>query len=514
MTDSKHLDIVQTDKPISAYVRVESLLLSTASADAYRAFDLGQKQSCCLWIGRALLPSGSREILDFLKRFEAIDSIDPPICVIGGYGVDAEGRPFALYPPLDGYKVTAGNLEGAEAERRFTTCLRLVSILHERGISCGDLSSDSFWVTRDGDLLFIGLLGVPSADPAEALQTAPAGTMPFVAPELFQGEPVSVRSDVFSLGVLGYYLLSQQYPFGTENLQYTGSETATPIDQYIGNPPVWANDLLRKSLSLDPNERFTTATEMLDELKKIRARTSADESMPVTRRKSSAAVRLTEQAMPSVRQQPENLVPAVREKPAQGVQTSHWILLLLLLLVGGGAVMLMFPIFSTDVEQQALKDFEEQFQAEATLDQTVTEFADSNRAFSEKEALLKELSASDDPVTHRALMKSAMEAPNERFRALSERYILERATRLGLARTAEQVRQWLKVLPRGHYPASYESLLELLDRALPAEERFAALRRAYSTNPVVALRVAAALAFDLEALDDFQQVLSQLVGDN
>ena len=207
------------------------MVLSTAAADAYRAYDLSQKQSCSLWIGRELLQSGSQEVLSFLRRFETIDNIEPPLCVIDGYGVDAEGRPFALFSPLDGYKVTGGNLEVSEVERRFGACMRLVALLHENGVVCGDLCGDSFWVTRDGEMLIVGLMGMLFSGPQAALSVAPAGTLPFVAPELFQGGAVTSASDVFSMGALAYHLLSGEFPYGAEGFRKGVGQHLVPIAQ-------------------------------------------------------------------------------------------------------------------------------------------------------------------------------------------------------------------------------------------------------------------------------------------
>ena len=520
MSDSKHTEVVQTEGPISSYVRVESMVLSTASADAYRAYDLSQKQSCCLWIGREVFPSGAEDILRFLQRFEQIDAIEPSLCVISGYGVDSDGRPFALFPPLDGYKVSGGNLEGAESERRFSSCLRLAAALHESGVSCGDICPDSFWVTRDGQLLFVGLMGMLAKQPTEIVKAAPQATIPFIAPELFSDGEVTAASDVFSLGVLAYHLLTKQYPFGAEGFKAESPAPYTPVGNHMGNPPVWVEPLFEKCFAVDPAERYQDAPEMLKALREIRARVSADESMPTVRDAKANVPKLASDLSPDIR--PGSDLPVPTEQPDQSaVPTSQLVILgVLALLIASLVALFVFPLFSPDKDIEMTGRLEEGLEPliDAVSDDPLADdiggLADPKTGLSEKKQFLERMASSNDPIAHSALITSAKEAPNAEFRSASERALLQRSTRLGLLRASEQTRQWLRTLRVKDYPPSYEPILQVLDNALPEKERDAAIRRAYSSNPQVALRVAAALAFDLEKLKEFQPLLSQLIGDS
>ncbi|MCI5065449.1 hypothetical protein MRY87_06960 [bacterium] len=518
MVESNHHEPIQTERPVSQYVRIESLILSTPSADAYRAFDSNEKQSCSLWLSRAQLASGSDEILTFLRKLEAIDRIEPPICSLSGYGVDAEGTAFALFPALDGYPVAAGNLEGAEAERRFSNCLRLVSLLHERGVALGDISSDSFWLTRDGELLVVGLIGILTRDPRDAVSHCPASSLPFLAPEIRRDAIFDRRSDVYSLGVLGYFLFTRTYPYGAGE---SGVHDAPlqPIGELLPNPPVWADEILSRALDRDPAARFESATEMLAELKKVRARVSEDDAMPIIRRRSSHAVQPTRHAVPQPRDEGDRS-PTSRQSRAIGVPTSQVILLLLLFVILIASLLFLFPSVSPEAPAENATRLEDRLRPvlEAVKDEPIAQelegLADSRLPLSERKKFLRKLVLSDDPFAHDALLKSAQEAPNGDFRQASEKALLDRARRQGLSRAAEQARLWLRTLRSNEYPVGYEPLLQVLDRSLPLDARFSALRKAYSSQPTVALRLGAALTFDLEQLEEFRPVLSQMVGDS
>ncbi|MCB0330182.1 MAG: hypothetical protein KDD70_10970 [Bdellovibrionales bacterium] len=515
---SEHSEPIQTERPIADYVRIESMLLSTPAADGYRAYDENQKQTCSVWLSRVELAPGSAEILRYLRKLERIDHIEPPICSLSGYGVDAVGRAFALFPPLDGYKVSAGNLEGSEAERRYTTCLRLASILHNHGVSLGDICADSFWLTREGELLMVGLVGILTEDPRIALKNCPSSSLVYVAPEVREKGVFDARSDVFSLGVLGYQMLCREFPYGNEPAGESNREY-TPITHHLPNPPLWASELFAKSLALNPEDRYENASEMLRGLNQIRARASQDESMPVPRRKSSSAIQVSGNALPGVRDGGDR-APAIVRRSGTGVPASQVILIILIVVVLGASLLFMLPVMSPEAGIDNANRLEEALQPslEAVKNEPIAKelegLADPNISLKNKVAYIEKLSASDDPFAHDALIKAAQVAPNEEFRAVSEKGILDRARRQGLGRAAEQGRLWLRTLRAREYPPAYEPLLQVLDSALPQAERFAALRRAYSTNPTVALRMATALAFDLKSVDAFQPLLAQLVGDS
>jgi len=80
-------------------------------------------------------------------------------------------------------------------------------------------------------------------------------------------------------------------------------------------------------------------------------------------------------------------------------------------------------------------------------------------------------------------------------------------------RSAEQLRQWLRTLRQDELPPNYEAVLKSLDTTLPIDARSRYLREAYVVNPEMVLRLAVALALDTDKLDEYQPVLTQMIGD-
>jgi serine/threonine protein phosphatase PrpC len=112
--------------------------------------------------------------------------------------------------------------------------------------------------------------GISEIDTAAASQTL-LGTAQYTAPEYFLGEEGSPRSDIFSLGLIAYQMLTGRLPYGTEiasgrtradqkKLSYF---SARIVDREI---PAWVDDAIRKAVHIEPGKRYHDALEFVFDL--------------------------------------------------------------------------------------------------------------------------------------------------------------------------------------------------------------------------------------------------------
>lgn len=98
------------------------------------------------------------------------------------------------------------------------------------------------------------------------------GTAQYMAPEYFLGEPASPRSDIFSLGVIAYHMLSGRLPYGTE-LAKARTKAAQRRLQYRSvldeerEIPAWVDAALAKAVAIDPYKRYGELSEFLHDLR-------------------------------------------------------------------------------------------------------------------------------------------------------------------------------------------------------------------------------------------------------
>lgn len=148
--------------------------------------------------------------------------------------------------------------------------------LHRMDILHQDLRPENIMLDKSGTLKIIDFGSVSVAGLNESNSETPAtyllGTALYSAPEYFLGEPGSTQSDLFSLGVITYFLLSGQYPYATDvaktktlaaqrKLKY---RSILDAERAI---PVWVDDAIRKAVQPLPDRRYESIFEFIHDLR-------------------------------------------------------------------------------------------------------------------------------------------------------------------------------------------------------------------------------------------------------
>jgi serine/threonine-protein kinase len=171
-----------------------------------------------------------------------------------------------------------GRLPPAEALHVVTQMLRGLDYAHRRtdsdnrplGIVHMDVKPANVLVSFEGEVKLTDF-GVARSRDVRRPMVGISGTIPFMSPEQTRGEPVDLRSDVFSAGVLLYALLGGECPFGEED---TG-ETLFEIQQCRYRPPAGLDQherfdpLLARALALRPDDRFASAGAFADAIDEL-----------------------------------------------------------------------------------------------------------------------------------------------------------------------------------------------------------------------------------------------------
>ena len=221
-------------------------------------------------------------------------------------GITDAGQPYLAIEFVEGVRIDVYCREqGASLEARlslFIQVARAVAYAHEKLVVHRDLKPANILVTREGDvrLLDFGIAKLLDDQARELQITEMSGralTPDYASPELIRGEPIGVASDVYSLGVLLYELLSGSRPYkiprdsrGSLQDAVLTVEPARPSDV----APSDIRKLLRgdldtvilKALKKDPGERYPTVHALLDDLERYR------HSRPVLARPDSSWYRL------------------------------------------------------------------------------------------------------------------------------------------------------------------------------------------------------------------------------
>lgn len=146
--------------------------------------------------------------------------------------------------------------------------LRGLAFAHQKGIVHRDVKPANVLMTRSGEIKVADFGISRTAEMTRLTQTGDViGTPAYMSPEQALAEPVDGRSDIFSVGILLYEMLTGRNPFGTDNPVTTIRRVidAYPDDLFRLEPtiPMEVEELVGRMLAKDPSRRFPTAMDAL-----------------------------------------------------------------------------------------------------------------------------------------------------------------------------------------------------------------------------------------------------------
>ncbi len=211
----------------------------------------------------------------FLIEARAAAALEHPnVCTVHEIGETDDGQLYIVMAYYDGEtldrRIAGGPLPVAEALRVAAEVARGLAKAHERGIVHRDVKPANVVVTRDGHVKVLDFGIAKLADAAVTHTGGVVGTVAYMSPEQALGEPVDRRTDVWSLGVVLYEMLTGQRPFGgpgEQAIRYAAlTAEPAPAASLRAEVPDALDAILRRALAKRPADRHDGAAELLAEL--------------------------------------------------------------------------------------------------------------------------------------------------------------------------------------------------------------------------------------------------------
>src|SRR5215217_7221952 len=162
--------------------------------------------------------------------------------------------------------------KAAEIASQIAEALRFA---HECGVMHRDIKPQNILLSASGDakVTDFGIARVASSTPSSQASLV-RGTAGYMSPEQAMGEPADLRSDLYSLGVVLYEMLTGELPYeGDTPVSIAVKhvvEALRALREVNSEVPEGISALTQKLLAKDPDDRYRSATQLIEDLRRVR----------------------------------------------------------------------------------------------------------------------------------------------------------------------------------------------------------------------------------------------------
>ena len=264
------------DQLIDQY-KLEAHIDQTAITDLYRAFDVDENRAVAVEV---LLPTFNNKkqfVEQFIAKMNKVAQLKHPnIAQVHQIGLTQNNRPYVARELVEGITLRerlsqlakqgtpANNIYALKIVRQLAEALELAERLD---LFHYYLSPDNIMLKQDGTVVLVDL-GIPAAENGTAVKVKATINQAYIAPEQHHGKAIDSRSQIYSLGVILFEILTGELPSDAGSFWQTFSQALKPGTSAIehARPDLsrQTHSLIDKSLRKQPWGRHNSIKEFLD----------------------------------------------------------------------------------------------------------------------------------------------------------------------------------------------------------------------------------------------------------
>ena len=248
-------------------------------AIVYEATDLRTGQSVALKMLKESISDNTQALRRFINESKAVAMMDHTnIVKILDVSVKTEHK-FIVMEYIKGitlrdYMNKKGKLSWQEASAFITQILQALDHAHMRGVIHRDIKPQNIMIMEGGFIKVadFGIAKIPNAETVTMVDHA-VGTIYYISPEQARGKKIDTRSDLYSLGVMFYEMLTGYLPFMAESsyeiMNKHINTSPKPPTQYLPQLPLGIEQIILCSMEKDPTRRYQSASQMLRHIYRV-----------------------------------------------------------------------------------------------------------------------------------------------------------------------------------------------------------------------------------------------------
>jgi tetratricopeptide (TPR) repeat protein len=244
----------------------------------YLGFDPGLEREVALKVMASAIVSDNELKERFEREAKSVARLQHPnIVTVYDLGYDAQGAPYIAMEYLKGqdleHRIRRDPLTFREKLDVVAQTCRGLAHAHKNGIVHRDIKPANVFITESGEAKIMDF-GVARWQQSSHTQTgAVLGTADYMSPEQIRGQKVDGRSDIFSVGVILYRLLTNKKPFAGENIQSVFFKVLNqePPELVLpdGNSMPELQAIVNKALSKNVDERYAGADDLAEDIRDL-----------------------------------------------------------------------------------------------------------------------------------------------------------------------------------------------------------------------------------------------------
>jgi serine/threonine-protein kinase len=277
---------------VAGRYELEELVGTGGMSSVYRAHDRLLERKVALKVLHDVLGRDADTIERFRREARSVAQLSHPhIVTVIDRGED-DGRQYIVFEYIDGENLKrVVEREGPLPLRRALTLAiavgRALAFAHANGLVHRDVKPQNVLIDREGRPKVTDFGIARSLDVDGMTRTGTVlGTSNYIAPEQASGRPVDALTDVYSLGVVLYELLTGDVPFEGENfvavaLKHVNEPAPRVIDRRH-DVPLRISNAVERAMAKDPRDRLPSMDDFVAELEACLAGLGADPDADAT----------------------------------------------------------------------------------------------------------------------------------------------------------------------------------------------------------------------------------------
>ena len=260
-------------KKLDGRYEIRELIGVGGMANVYKAYDVVEARTVAVKILREEYMNNDEFMRRFRNESRAISLLDHPN-IVKVYDVIFSNRiqsivmeyidGITLKDYIDQEKV----LRWKEAVHFTVQILRALQHAHDKGIVHRDIKPQNIMLLADGSIKMMdfGIARFSRAQ-SQTVSDKAIGSVHYISPEQAKGERTDARTDIYSVGVMLYEMLSGRLPFDGDGAVSIAimqiSEKPKPLAEIAPQTPAGLRQITEKAMEKDPDKRYQSAQEML-----------------------------------------------------------------------------------------------------------------------------------------------------------------------------------------------------------------------------------------------------------